>query len=104
MSSYDQYGASPSYGTAANFAANYQLTGAFVDAHKSPFLTHNRIWIGGYNVFQIDVSDYNALLTSEGIAHTMGPSQVMAHRWDSGWVPAALASLYQDSLNLPPGS
>jgi len=24
----------------------------------------------------------------------------MAHRWDSGWVPIALAALYQDSANL----
>ncbi len=104
MSSYDQYGASSSYGTEANFAANYQLTSAFVDARKSPFLTYNRIWIGGYDIFQSDVSDYDGLLTSEGIAHTMGPSQMMAHRWDSGWVSGALAGLHQDSLNLPPGS
>src|SRR5262249_55007776 len=30
MSNYTQYGAYPSYGTQANFAANYQLTRAFV--------------------------------------------------------------------------
>jgi S-formylglutathione hydrolase FrmB len=104
MSSYNQYGASPSYGTQANFQANYQLSSSFVDAHKSPFLTNNRIWIGGYSVFQTDLSDYNTLLASEGIVHTMGPSQMVAHRWDSGWVPAALAALYQDSVKLPPGS
>ena len=33
------------------------------------------------------MSDYDALLTSEGIVHTLGPSQLMAHNWDSGWVP-----------------
>jgi hypothetical protein len=44
------------------------------------------------------MTDYDALLTSEGILHTNGPSQYMAHRWDSGWVPEALAALYQDSL------
>ena len=49
MSSYDQFGSSSAnnYGTDANFQANYRLTAAFLDAHKSPFLTNNRIWIGG---------------------------------------------------------
>jgi hypothetical protein len=103
MSSYDELGSDPAadYGTDANFQANYRLTAAFVDAHKAPFLTNNRIWIGGYNLFEGDVADYDALLTSEGIAHTNGPSQLIAHSWDSGWVPAALAALYQDSTQLP---
>ena len=100
MSSYDQYGAASSYGTDANFQANYRLTPAFLDAHKAPFLNNNRIWIGGYDVFQTDISDYNALLTAEGIAHSTETPQNVAHRWDSGWVPIALTSLYQDSLNL----
>ena len=99
MSAYDEYGTSSAddYGTDANFQANYRLSPAFLDAHKAPFLTNNRIWIGGYNAFQTDVSDYDALLTSEGILHTVGPSQLIIHSWDSGWVPAALAALYQDS-------
>ena len=103
MSSYDQFGQSSSedYGTDANFQANYRLTQAFVDAHKAPFTTQNRIWIGGYDAFQTDISDYDALLTSEGILHTDGPSVLLAHRWDSGWVPAALAALAQDSAQLP---
>jgi S-formylglutathione hydrolase FrmB len=100
MSTYDQYGSAQAYGTDANFQANYRLTSAFVDAHKAPFLTHNRIWIGGYDVFQTDISDYDALLTSEGILHTNGPSVLVAHRWDSGWLPTAVAALYHDSLNL----
>ena len=101
MSSYDQYGAASSYGTDANFQANYRLTTAFMDAHKSPFLSSNRIWIGGYNIFQTDISDYDALLTSEGMAHSTETPQNMAHSWDGGWVPIALAALYQDSINLP---
>ncbi len=49
MSTYNQfYGAAQAYGTDANFQANYRLTSTFVDAHAAPFLTHNRIWIGGY--------------------------------------------------------
>ncbi len=102
MTSYDQFGSSSAdeYGTDANFQANYRLTQAFVDAHKAPFVAHNRIWIGGYSAFQTDMSDYDTLLTSEGIPHTTEPPTVMLHRWDSGWVPTALAALEQDSVNL----
>ena len=104
MSSYDQFGADSAagYGTDANFQSNYRLTTGFVDAHKGPFLTNNRIWIGGYSLYGTDVSDYGNLLTSEGIAHsTETPPQGVAHNWDSGWVPLALAALRQDSANLP---
>jgi len=102
MSSYAAFGADSEagYGTDANFQANYRLTTAFVDAHKAPFLSQNRIWIGGYGDYQPDDTDYAALLTSEGIAHTTETPTSMAHRWDSGWVPIALAALYQDSINL----
>ena len=99
MTSYDQLGSDPAanYGTDANYQANYALTNAFLNAHKAPFLTNNRIWIGGYFYYEYDVGDYDARLTSEGIAHTMGPSVQMTHNWGSGWVPEALAALYQDS-------
>ncbi len=102
MSSYDQFGSSSAneYGTDANFQANYRLTSSFVDAHKAPFLTSNRIWIGGYSAFQSDMADYDALLTSEGIAHTTETPTLMAHRWDSGWVPIALSAMSQDGAAL----
>ena len=102
MSSYDQFGQSSSeaYGTDANFQTNYRLTQAFVDAHKAPFTAENKIWIGGYSAFQTDISDYDALLTSEGILHTDGSSVLRAHRWDSGWVPEALAALAEDGAHL----
>jgi hypothetical protein len=102
MSSYSQFGTSSAnqYGTDANFQANYRLTQSFVDAHKTPFLTKNRIWIGGYNDFQTDITDYDALLTSEGIAHTTETPQLMAHRWDSGWVPMAVGALSQEGAGL----
>ncbi len=102
MPSYNSFGSSSAdnYGTDTNFQANYRLTQAFVDAHKAPFLTNNRIWIGGYNSFQGDMSDYDALLTSEGILHSDGPSQLMDHSWDGGWVPEALVGLYQESTQI----
>jgi hypothetical protein len=101
MSSYDEYGTSSadSYGTDANFQANYRLTAAFLAADKAPFVGTNRMWIGNADgLYQGDMTDYDALLTSEGIAHsTEPPPTAMAHRWDSGWVPLALAALEQES-------
>ena len=88
------------YGTDANFQANYRLTPIFLDAHKPPFMSNNRIWIGGYYAFQTDMSDYDALLNSEGIPHTTETPTLMAHRWDSGWVPIALSALSQDGAAL----
>ena len=102
MATYDGLGSDPAanYGTDANYQANYRLTSAFVDARKAPFLTNNRIWIGGYALYQQDMSDYDAILNAEGIAHTTETPTPTSHRWDSGWMPLAMAALYQDSINL----
>ncbi len=103
MATYSQFGSSSAnnYGTDANFQANYRLTPTFVDTHKTPFLSKNRIWIGGYyDIFGTDVADYDALLTSEGIAHTTETPQLMPHRWDSGWIPIALSAMSQDGAAL----
>ena len=99
MAHYGDFGSSSeqNYGTDANFQANYRLTSSFLDAHKAPFLTNNRIWIGGYSAFGDQVADYDSLLSSEGIQHTTEPPQQMEHRWDSGWVQIALSALSQDS-------
>ncbi len=48
------------------------------------------------------MSDYDALLTAQGIEHTTETPTPMPHRWDSGWVPIALAALSQDSVALGP--
>jgi hypothetical protein len=100
MSSYGGLGAGASYGTNANFQANYQLTAAFVKAHSGPFLRQNRIWIGGNRVFPTDISDYAKLLAKVGIRFTREAPRSMRHSWDSGWVPDALAALRQDSIEL----
>jgi hypothetical protein len=101
MSSYGQFwGSANQYGTDANFQANYRLTPIFLEAHKLPFVTTNRIWIGGYDVFRTDMSDYDALLNSGGIPHTTETPTYMPHRWDSGWVQIAVAALRQGSQNL----
>jgi hypothetical protein len=105
MSTYDGLGGSPAanYGTDPNYQAGYRLTSTFVNHYSAAFKSANRIWIGaGLNNPQ-DVSDYEAILTSAGIPHSYVPNQSLAHRWDSGWVPTAMAALYQDSLTLPGG-
>ena len=103
MSSYDQYGSDPaaSYGTQANFQANYRLTPAFVHARRGQFQTRNRIWIGGNREFPAYMSSYASLLTKEGILYTRQAPQSMSHTWTSGWLPIALAALRHDSVKLP---
>ena len=102
MSSYDALGGDPasSYGTDANFQANYRLTAAFVKAHSGPFLRQNRIWIGGNRDFPTDMSDYAKLLAKVGILFTREAPRFMRHSWNSGWVPDALTALRQDSIEL----
>jgi Putative esterase len=103
MSSYDQLGADPaaSYGTDANFQANYRLTPAFLNARKEPFLRQRRIWIGGNRSFPADMSYYATLLTKDHVLYT-GESRSMGHQWDTGWVPIALAALQRDSIAFRP--
>jgi Putative esterase len=102
MSTYDQFSGSSAgqYGTDANFQTNYRLTPIFLEAHKLPFISSNRIWIGGYQSYQTDMSHYDALLNSAGIPHATETPTSMPHRWDSGWVQIALAALSQDSQTL----
>jgi hypothetical protein len=94
------YSSTSNYGTDANFQANYRLTDAFLDAHKTPFLTSNRIFISGYNYFQTDVVNFDAILTSKGMLHTYTLEYASVHSWDSGWVPQAVSRLYQNSIDL----
>ena len=104
MSSYDQFGddSAAGYGTDANFQANYRLTQAFVDAHKGA-VRYRPTGSGSADTgcTRPTDSDYDRLLTSEGIQHTTETPTSMSHTWTSGWVPGALAALYADSQNLP---
>jgi Ca2+-binding RTX toxin-like protein len=92
---YNDYGSAENYGTEANFQDNYQLSGAFIDAWKAPFTTEDRIWISGSDVFQSQVSDFDTLLTSHGVLHTVAPSTHDDHNWSSGWLSDAVAGLYE---------
>ena len=102
LSSYDGFGGDTvdSYGTDANFQANYRLTAAFVKAHGGPFLKEKRIWIGGGTNFSAAVASYAKLLTKEGLLYTKQTPQFMPHMWNSGWMPEAVAALEQDSTKI----
>jgi hypothetical protein len=103
MSSYDEFGSSSAddYGTQANFQDNYQMNASFIDAHKAPFTTQDRIWISEGPAFQSQVSDFDSLLTSEGVMHTYSTTEASdAHTWSGGWVSNAIAGLYGLEQNL----
>src|SRR6516162_7339365 len=102
MSAYDNYGSSSSgdYGTDANFQNNYRMTGTFIDAWKTPFATQDRILISEGDVFQSDVADFDALLSSHGVLHTLLTQTSDSHSWPGGWLSNAVAGLYGLEQNL----
>jgi hypothetical protein len=102
MSAYDEYGPGPAacYGTDANFQANYRLTRQFVDARRTPFLQNRRIWIGRGPVFTDNVSRYDSILAAAGLCYAAGTALDSPHRWDGGWLPAALDGLRRCSTEL----
>ena len=104
MAAYNDYGSSSSgdYGTDANFQNNYRMTGTFIDTWKAPFTTEDRIWISEGPVFQTQVADFDALLTSHGVEHTLLTTQTSdAHSWSGGWLSGAVAGLYGLETALP---
>jgi hypothetical protein len=101
---YDDFGSSSSgdYGTDANFQTNYRMTGTFIDTFKAPFTTEDRILISEGPVFQTQVADFDALLTSHGVVHTLLTTQTSdAHTWSSGWLTDAVAGLYGLETTVP---
>ncbi len=101
MTDYTSYSANTNYGTQPNFANNYELTSTLVGNYKTPFLSDNRIWISGYYYFQQDVSDFDTILSSQGVQHTTATGISSVHSWGSGWVVPAVAALYADSTVAP---
>jgi hypothetical protein len=102
MAAHDEYdlGSAACYGTDANFQANYRLTRQFVDARRTPFRQDCRIWIGQGPVFANSVSRYESILAAAGIRYAAGAVLDSPHRWDGGWLPAALAGLRESSIKL----
>ena len=106
MTSYDIYGESSSanYGTQANFQVNYQLTGAFINRLKTPFTLRDRILISAGPVFTSQMADFDAALTSRGVAHTLLAQTNSAHTWFGGWLPDAVEGLFSLQQNLKAAS
>lgn len=102
ISTHDEYGSGSAacYGTDANFQTNYRLTSQFVDAHRAPFLRDCRIWIGRGSMFTNSVSRYESILAAAGVRCAAGATLDGPHRWDGGWLPAAMAALRECSAKL----
>ena len=101
MSSYDDYGNSiDGYGTQSNFQENYEMSNSFINTMKTPFTTQDRILISEGPAFQSQVMDFDALLTSQGVMHTVLNQAGDAHNWSSGWLSGAIAGLYSLEQNL----
>ena len=94
MTTYSDFGADSNYGTQANFQQNYELSDSFINALKAPFTTQNRILISEGPAFQSQVADFDTLLTSQGVMHTLLNQANVAHSWSSGWLSDAIAGLY----------
>jgi hypothetical protein len=103
MTDDNQYGGGASYGTQANFEQNYELSNSFVNALKAPFTTQDRILISEGPAFQSQVADFDTLLTSQGVMHTLLNQASDAHSWSSGWLPGAVAGLFGLEKNLNSG-
>jgi hypothetical protein len=96
IATYDALGSSTAhnYGTDANFQDNYRLSETFIDANKAPFATENRVLISEGPALGSQVADFDALLTSQGVLHTLLTQTQDAHNWLSGWLPGDVAGLY----------
>jgi S-formylglutathione hydrolase FrmB len=105
MSSYDAFGGSSAddYGTQANFQDNYQMNASFIDAHSAQFTNQDRILISKGPSFQSQVVDFDTLLTSQGVMHTLLNQTNDAHTWSGGWLSGAISGLYGLEQNLNSG-
>jgi serralysin len=107
MQTYDGFGSSSAndYGTQANFQNNYEMDQNFLNTYKAPFTTQDRIWISEGPLFAGQVGDFNSLLTSRGIVHTLSTTETNdPHSWTSGWLSTAVAGLYGLEKNLNSGA
>jgi hypothetical protein len=96
MAAYEDFGSSSgrNYGTDANFQNNYRLTDTFIDTWKAPFTTAERIWISEGRAYQPQVANFSALLTSQGVFHTLSIQTNDAHTWSGGWLSDAVSGLF----------
>jgi hypothetical protein len=94
-------GSAACYGTSANFTGNYELSTGNITGWISgqDFTSARRLWIGGYNTFQADVSAYQSELTGLGVSYDGSwMTTEVSHAWHDDWVAAALASIMPAAL------
>jgi hypothetical protein len=74
--------------------------GCFINNLKTPFTLRDRILISEGSVFPSQMVDFDALLTSQGVARTLLTQGSEAHNWPGGWLPDAVAGLFGLEQNL----
>ncbi len=99
--------ATTAYGTQDNYDDNYDVLPNLV-AWSSPFLSTPRLWFSGDLVTHSSVKTYReetedlmrSLATLGCKFHSAG-GNIRTHRWDTGWVPEAIAGLASLSAYAP---
>jgi hypothetical protein len=84
------------FGTDQYFIDNYRLD-THLSSYAGAFQSANRLWLGvnsGGNNFDPETRAFDQLLSDASVLHTLEVSdQTLAHSWESGWVPGAVAFL-----------
>jgi hypothetical protein len=95
------------FGNQENFA-RYSIP-SLLASNAAPFRHRKRIWISDdHAVFTAQMEQLNREMTADSVAHTWTQGRSRAHRWDSGWLEAAVdglmanATLTAPAGNLPP--
>lgn len=91
----DQFGMGPIFGNQSNFE-EYQLSKLVAERAKS-FQKSTRIGIFGYDNFRSHHVAFDELLTELKVAHVHVDGPQRKHRWDSGWLPEAVAFVAGDA-------
>ena len=73
---------------------------SFIGAHSAPFTHQDRIFISEGPVFQSQVADFDTLLSSQGVMHTLLNQTSDAHTWSAVGCRAPIAGLYGLEQNL----
>ena len=96
------WGMLDNYGTESNFQNNYRLTADLISACKEPFRTAPRLWLSqdyvtyrGASTFRDQMLAFTRRLRDHGVQFMLGRRAKRIHTWASGWLPHAIADLYQ---------
>lgn len=95
MASFRRYGAAEIFGTQENFESYSVWTALERDAQS--LQDRERIGLFGYDVFRGHMQAAHYKMLQWGIPHHYADGPRRAHRWDSGWLPEAVAFLAENA-------